>query len=109
MQTSHVIYCPNCGSRAERHYFTSLQSAYLKCLGNQVTQTECPACDYLTVICSLNGSVVEAYAPGIKAPTAASKSQPVSKTPRGIKVGQVALLEESLLLTTAFRNLRRSN
>lgn len=49
------IRCPNCGSHAKRFY-------YLK---NQITETACPACDYLMVNCSRTGKVLESYAPGI--------------------------------------------
>ena len=49
------IRCPNCGSEAERYYL----------LNSQLTRTQCPTCDYLMVMCSRTGKVVEAYAPGI--------------------------------------------
>jgi hypothetical protein len=64
MQTTQIVRCPNCGSEAERHYFTSPDPTYTKCQEHQVTQTECPVCDYLMVMCSLTGNVIEAYAPG---------------------------------------------
>jgi|GEM_PF-1371522 len=73
MQTNQVVRCPNCGSFAERRYFNSTEANYGSCPGNQVTQTECPVCDYLMVMCSLNGNVLEAYAPGISAPTNSRK------------------------------------
>lgn len=57
MQTIQEIYCPNCGSSAERHYL----------LANHITRTQCGACDYLLITCSRTGNVVEAYAPGIPA------------------------------------------
>ncbi|MBE9127726.1 MULTISPECIES: replication restart DNA helicase PriA [unclassified Coleofasciculus] len=57
MQITQDIYCPNCGSRAKRRY----------CSKTHITQTQCPACDYLMVNCSRTGRVVEAYAPGIYA------------------------------------------
>ncbi|MGJ3251772.1 MAG: replication restart DNA helicase PriA [Elainellaceae cyanobacterium] len=53
--TSIAVRCPNCGSFAERRYIAD----------RHLTQTQCPACDYLMVTCSKTGSVVEAYAPGI--------------------------------------------
>jgi hypothetical protein len=62
MQTDQIVHCPNCGSLAERHYFTSSDPTYAKCLHHQVTQTECPVCDYLMVMCSLTGNVIESYA-----------------------------------------------
>jgi predicted RNA-binding Zn-ribbon protein involved in translation (DUF1610 family) len=49
----HQIRCPNCGAHAERKYH------------NQLTHTECPACDYLMITRTATGEVVEAYAPGI--------------------------------------------
>lgn len=58
------VRCPNCGSSAQRRYFHSEETTHRSCPGNQFIQTECLACDYLMVMCSLNGNVVEAYAPG---------------------------------------------
>lgn len=48
------IYCPNCGSEhGERHYIDNL------------TRTQCVACDYLLITDAKTGEVVEAYAPGL--------------------------------------------
>lgn len=55
MKITQQVRCPNCGSEAERHHL----------LSSQLTRTQCPACDYLMVMCSRSGRVVEAYAPGI--------------------------------------------
>jgi hypothetical protein len=49
-----IVCCPNCGKKAERRF----------CLQQQITETACPACDYLLVNSS-NGNVLEAYAPGL--------------------------------------------
>ena len=54
------ISCPNCGSKAVRRYFTSNEAAYSNCPNKKVIYTECPVCDYLMVMCSLSGSVLEA-------------------------------------------------
>jgi transcription elongation factor Elf1 len=54
-QIVQTVHCPNCGSHAERHYL----------LDSQLTRTQCPACDYLMVSCSLTAKVIEAYAPGL--------------------------------------------
>jgi predicted RNA-binding Zn-ribbon protein involved in translation (DUF1610 family) len=54
-ETIQSIRCPNCGSLAEREYITS----------RQIIQTQCPACDYLMILCSRTIKVIEAYAPGI--------------------------------------------
>ena len=69
MLTTQVVRCPNCGSLAERHYFTGDRAAHQKCPGQQLIQTECQTCDYLMVTCSVNGTVIEAYAPGIPSRT----------------------------------------
>ncbi len=58
------IRCPNCGSKAVRRYFTSNEAAYRNCPNKQVIYTECPVCDYLMVMCSLSGSVLEAQFSG---------------------------------------------
>jgi ribosomal protein S27E len=55
MQSIQAIRCPNCGKPAERYYLFT----------HQLTRTQCSACDYLMVTCSLTGNVLEAYAPGI--------------------------------------------
>jgi DNA-directed RNA polymerase subunit RPC12/RpoP len=55
--TTQAVRCPNCGSHAER-YHLAIQ---------QITRTQCPACDYLMIICTRTGKVIEAYAPGIAA------------------------------------------
>ena len=57
MQIVQKIRCPNCGSEGERHYLSS----------SQMIRTQCPTCDYLMVMCSQTGKVIEAYAPGIDA------------------------------------------
>ena len=55
MQIKQNVRCPNCGSEAERYYV----------LDSQLTRTQCLSCDYLMVMCSRTGKVVEAYAPGV--------------------------------------------
>lgn len=55
MQPAQAIYCPNCGSQAERHHLLNLQ----------LTRTQCSSCDYLMITCVKTGRVIEAYAPGI--------------------------------------------
>lgn len=57
------IRCPNCGSLAQRLLSDCLPTGR-KCPARQVTQTECPVCDYFMVMCGQNGRVLEAYAPG---------------------------------------------
>jgi ribosomal protein S27AE len=58
MQTVLSIRCPNCGSMAERHYLD----------GANLTRTQCSHCDYLMIMCSVTGKVIEAYAPGLRSP-----------------------------------------
>ncbi len=53
MQTIQIVRCPNCGSPAERHHVSDRM------------HTQCHDCDYLLVLCSRTGRVIEAYAPGI--------------------------------------------
>jgi len=65
MRTHLDIRCPNCGSLAQRHLFDEGESICQSCPDQQVSQTECPSCDYLLVMCWKNGKVLEAYAPGI--------------------------------------------
>ncbi len=74
MYTTQLVRCPNCGSKAQRYFLTGDQVSHLKCPSNQVTQVECPHCDYLMVTCSLNGSVKEAHSPGIAPQTIDTKA-----------------------------------
>ncbi len=61
MDINQTIPCPNCGGKANRRYFISNETIYHRCQGDRIIQTECPECDYLLVMCSLSGSVIEAY------------------------------------------------
>lgn len=62
---SMAVCCPNCGQENHRTY--SLQSTIdvNLCPQRQMMKTECPHCDYLMVMCVLNGRVLETYAPGL--------------------------------------------
>ena len=64
MTTTQTIPCPNCGQAAIRIHDLDVRSG-CHCPDNLLTRTECPACDYVLSICTLSGSVIEAYAPGI--------------------------------------------
>ncbi|MEL6928375.1 MAG: hypothetical protein AAFO95_07060 [Cyanobacteria bacterium J06600_6] len=64
MNRTFKVPCPNCGGSATRSYFTSQESRYNTCPQNQVIHLECSDCDYLMVMCSVSGSVVEAYDSG---------------------------------------------
>ncbi|AFY70903.1 hypothetical protein Pse7367_2647 [Thalassoporum mexicanum PCC 7367] len=57
MSIIETVNCPNCGYLAERHHLHMLAQV----------KTQCDACDYLMVISTRSGSVVESYAPGIYA------------------------------------------
>jgi hypothetical protein len=50
-----TIRCPNCGSLAERHHHALIAQV----------RTQCDDCDYLLVMCSQSGRVLESYAPGL--------------------------------------------
>ena len=67
MQTNtliQIVRCPNCGSAAIRHcYSYSDKSISNSRFDEPVIHTECPTCDYLMKMRSIDGSVVEAYAP----------------------------------------------
>ncbi len=54
MALIEMIRCPNCGSHAERHHLT---------LAGQV-KTECDVCDYLLILDTKSGQVVEFQPPG---------------------------------------------
>ena len=59
MDINHAIPCPNCGNVANHRHFTSNDSIYHPCQGDRIIQTECPICDYLMIMSSLNGRVIE--------------------------------------------------
>lgn len=49
------IRCPNCGAIAERHHLSYVAQV----------KTQCEKCDYLLVMCTRSGQVLESYAPGL--------------------------------------------
>lgn len=55
MMKRQIVHCPNCGSLAERTYYSNTSQI----------ETQCLTCDYLLIICANTGRVVESYAPGI--------------------------------------------
>ncbi|MBD2150495.1 hypothetical protein H6F44_10240 [Pseudanabaena sp. FACHB-1277] len=77
MNTRIEIRCPNCGSLAQRILSDRLTIG-CNCPSLQVTQTECPTCDYFMTTCSQNGAVLEAYAPGIQENDAAATTHRIS-------------------------------
>ena len=69
MERTQTIRCPNCGSVASRKFIDNGKLTHSKDFSGQtngqIIRTECPVCDYLMIMHSINGSVLEAYAPGI--------------------------------------------
>ncbi len=63
------IRCPNCGSIAERHHLSYLAQV----------KTQCEECDYLLVMCTRSGHVLESYAPGLPSETRSPIKQVVSR------------------------------
>ncbi|BAZ46884.1 hypothetical protein NIES4102_39260 [Chondrocystis sp. NIES-4102] len=61
MAQTYSVRCPNCGNLAIRSYFIEQEIEYNNCPENQMTQTECPSCDYLMLTCSINGKLIETY------------------------------------------------
>jgi hypothetical protein len=60
------IRCPNCGAIAERHHLSYLAQV----------KTQCEDCDYLLVMCTRSGHVLESYAPGL--PSEPRPMQPIA-------------------------------
>lgn len=48
-----TIHCPNCGSHALRQRYEIEKET--------ITETACPACDYLLINCDLTGRVMDSY------------------------------------------------
>ncbi|MEL4898326.1 hypothetical protein [Crocosphaera sp. Alani8] len=65
MNMTQLVRCPNCGNYAQRHYFRSEEIMGEVCGNRQVIQTECSSCDYLMVIFSDNGQVIETSSLGM--------------------------------------------
>ncbi|MEM1394672.1 MAG: replication restart DNA helicase PriA [Cyanobacteria bacterium P01_D01_bin.116] len=65
MKTKQNVRCPNCGKFAQREFFNPLFSDYINSSEKSVIKTECKSCDYLMIMSSYDGKVLEAYAPGI--------------------------------------------
>jgi DNA-directed RNA polymerase subunit RPC12/RpoP len=103
MHTTQTVRCPNCGSQAERRYFTSEEVIYRTCPSNQIIQTECQVCDYLMVMCSRNASIVEVYAPGISVSNHAKglkRSSPILVNDNCTVPHSITEREHSLRLTS---------
>lgn len=65
MHSIEKINCPNCGTFAQRHHLSGLDGAEFGCPEGKAVRVECDSCDYFMTTCELNGSVVEAYSPGV--------------------------------------------
>ena len=78
MEQSYSFPCPNCGSLALRRHFVGREAIYSNCLNRQVMITECPICDYLMTMCSLDGRVLESS--NRFSPMLPKKSQSKSET-----------------------------
>jgi hypothetical protein len=101
MQRASIFPCPNCGSEAKRQFLTDGILAHKHSLMNQIIRTECPVCDYLMVIRSLDGSVIEAYAPGIP-----SNFKPLTTSNVSLEMCEQEILtvSESILFCSIFRH-----
>jgi endogenous inhibitor of DNA gyrase (YacG/DUF329 family) len=98
MDKRMVVRCPNCGSLAERILSDCLPTGS-HCPEKQVTQTECPACDYFMSTCWQNGRVLEAYAPGIQ-----GKSSPCS-----VRHSSYLIVDQRTSPETAITRVRASS
>jgi hypothetical protein len=103
MQITQDVRCPNCGSQALRHILSDRLPQTLKCPNHQALQTECPACDYLMVMCTLNGAVVESYAPGIMAAASSRGYEPPPAQPQPEPWSPTIPLRKSVIDTPALR------
>ena len=52
MEQSLIVRCPDCGDLAKRTYVMGIDA---------VVKTECPHCDYYTMVYFSSGEVVEAH------------------------------------------------
>lgn len=103
MQVTQEVRCPNCGCQALRHILSDRLPQTLNCPNHQALQTECPACDYLMVMCTLNGAVVEGYAPGIAATASSKGNESPTFPPRSEPWSPTIPLRKSMQNTPALR------
>lgn len=73
MEQTYSVRCSNCGSLAIRSHYNSKGTKYTNSQQNRVIQTECPTCDYLMVMCSSSGNVIEAHSSSTSAMTRKDK------------------------------------
>lgn len=103
MQRAQIVRCPNCGSEAQRQLITDEYKGQRHCLANQISRTECPVCDYLMVMRSLDGSVIEAYAPGINS---SFKPSTTSETDLYMNDKHLSVITDSDLFSSIFPKIR---
>ncbi|MFN4844447.1 MAG: hypothetical protein ACK6A9_05030 [Dolichospermum sp.] len=106
MQRAYIFPCPNCGSEAKRQFLTDGKLAHKHSLMNQIIRTECPVCDYLMVMRSLDGSVIEAYAPGIP-----SNFKPLTTSHLSPEVceQEILMMSESISFCSIFFHVPNQN
>ena len=54
MERTYTVRCSDCGSLALRTHLINYPN-------NPRTKTECPSCDYLLIICSDSGKVIDSH------------------------------------------------
>lgn len=57
------VSCPNCGGKAIRHCTPPMDVAPDANPKHLICRTECPECDYLMMMCVLEGELAEVYSP----------------------------------------------
>ena len=75
------IRCSNCGAIAERHHLSYLAQV----------KTQCDQCDYLLIVCTRSGHVLESYAPGL--PSQPSPMRPISSRLNSLSQSNNARIE----------------
>ena len=68
--TVQRVHCPTCGSSAERYHLRA----------EKMTRTQCAQCDYLMILCTSTGQVIESYAPSCLPATLATSNSASTPT-----------------------------
>lgn len=61
MNHTYTVRCSDCGSLAIRSHLINVLGANNHSSKSHAIKTECPSCDYLLIICSASGNVIDAH------------------------------------------------
>jgi len=83
MNHTYNVRCPDCGGLALRSHLINTVKCVNSCPENQTIKTECPSCDYLLIICSANGNVIDAHS---SSTSVIARKQNIKNSPPAISI-----------------------